>query len=145
MADTATLAIWDALAAAILAGDTPPTRLIEDRFYRDGEVPAQTPQDAVGKILSYFLLGQLVEGPGGFVNQVGTTVRATVHAWASTPAHALRAARWLKLLLDGQRLTLDGFTVSGVVRVSLGGHAADPDGQAYQVPIGLDIETLEAA
>jgi hypothetical protein len=144
MTDTATLAVWDAIAAAITAGIDPPVRLIEDRFYRDGEVPAQTPVDAEDQILSYCLLGQDFEGEAGYINQVGQTSRYVIHCWANTPTNASRLYQWLKRTLHGRRLTLEGHTMAVGITMTKGGHTPDPDGRAYQVPADLDVETLAA-
>lgn len=131
---TATLAVWDAIGAAIQGAADPPDSLNPDRFYRDGEVP----RDAG---LGYYLFGQDFESEAGYVNQVGQVSRYTIHCWARTPTEASRLYAWLKGVLHDQRLPLTGNQMIGI-RMSKGGHVADPDGGAYQIPTALDVETL---
>lgn len=145
MTDTATLAVWDAIAGAILGASDPPQCLSDARFYRDGD-PAldDAPKGADGRILGYFLFGQDFEDEAGFVNQIGQASRYTIHCWANTPANASRLYQWLKRTLHDQRLTLAGNTMAVGIAMSKGGHTWDPDGTAVQVPAALTVETLAA-
>lgn len=149
---TATLAVWDAVVAVIVAEGVGPVDsqandlLNDDRVYRNGEVPESAanalidPEDGRG----YFLIGMAPESEAGFYNgEPGQLGLYRIHCWSRTPTNAERLYQWLKALLHDQRLTLDGHTqILGTV--SKGNHSRDPSGKAWQVPANYDVETVEA-
>ncbi len=140
---TATLAVWDAVVAAIIAAPAGPVDgadadlLNAQRVYRDGEVPETA-------ALSYYLLGIAPESEAGFYNgERGQLGLYRIHCWSTTPTNAARLYQWLKVRLHDQRLLLDGHTqVTGTV--SSAGHARDREGRAWQVIANYEVETLEA-
>lgn len=139
MPDTAVLAVWDAIGAAIDAGTNWPGALGVPRWYRNGEVPVTAP-------LGYFLLGQAPEGEAGFYNgQAGQSGTYRIHCWATTATNAARLYGWLKSILQDRKLTLAGHVMWQGGALTKHGEQADADGKAWQVPADYDVETLEAA
>lgn len=126
----------DALATAIRTGASPPMHLNADRFYRDGEVPAEAP-------LGYFLLGAVLEDPSGFYHRPGSAASYRVHCWADTHTNAIRLYAWLHGLLHGVRLTLDGHTV-WQCSVRLIGSGRDAESEARQAIAEVEMEALAA-
>lgn len=133
---TAIVSAWDAMGTAISAGSNPPAELPDPRFYRDGEVPVNAP-------LGYYLLGQPLEDPAGFINQPGNSGSYTVHCWASTLARAARLYTWLEGLLHGSRLPVTGHTVWRC-SVRAAGSGRDADSNARQIIARVDMDTVVA-
>lgn len=145
MADTAVLSVHDALAAAISQGANPPLGpgpgntqvqiLGSPRFYL-GKAPSTAP-------LGYYLFGAVSETDQGFYAQPGATGTYRIHCWADSSSNASRLYQWLKRLISGQILVLDGHTmVRGLLsRVT---DASDADSTAWQVIADYHVESLEA-
>jgi hypothetical protein len=144
MEDTATNAVWDAIAARIAAGVNPPTTpgfgrpiLGPERWYPNGQAPSSA-------VLGYFLFGQAPEDPAGNYNQEdGESGEFTIHCWADTKPNAQREYQWLKALLQSAPLVVDGFTVTELV-IRKGAETPDATSTAWQVPMVLRVETLDA-
>jgi len=150
--DTAVLAQWDALAAVINTGPGMPTGegpkgpvplLSNQRVYRGRATGAPAP----GPGSCYFLLGAAPEPNAGYYGegQDGQDGRYRIHCWADTITNANRLYQWLKRLIDGKRLPLEGFTmVEGGELVKLT-DAPDDASSAWQVEAEWHAETIEGA
>jgi hypothetical protein len=151
MAETASLAVWDALSAAINQGGASPVGpdgkpiLGTPRVYR-GKVPASRDivNPTTGAVQGYFLFGGDPEEDTEYYHEAGEEGVYTIHCWCDTKDNATRLYQWLKRLVHERILALDGHTmISG--RMSKGGSIANEGEDAWQVPADYRTETLEAA
>lgn len=152
MADSANL--WDAFTAAILAGPALANPLgapILDaidlstgqpwkRVYR-----GRTNANKAGTVPppGYFLLGLEVETESGLYNgEAAQDGLYRIHCWGKTPDDARQLYRWLKRVLHGVPLAVDGYEpVTGILSKS--GPTPDPDGSAWQIEATYEAEPVE--
>ncbi len=139
---TATLSVWDAVAAMINAEPVGPVSgtgrpiLGTPRFYR-GKVSG-TPAPG------YIVFGQRSEGEAGFYGRPGQDGVYRFHCWADTADNASRLYAWLKDLLQAARLDLTGHLMWRGASVRWVTDGPDTDNKAHQVVADVTVETLEA-
>lgn len=141
MSDTATLAVWDAIDAVIRAGQSEPLTQLGNPILGPKRVYwGDAPPNAA---LGYVLFGTAPEDDLGFRNgQDGEAAEFTIHCWADTLPNANRLFRWVKGLLE-TKPAVTGFTVIEW-EIRKGSEAPDAESTAWQVPMYLRVETLDA-
>lgn len=138
MADSVSPGLWDGVAVLINAAADPPAFLGSPRFHL-GEAPPNAP-------LGYVLFGQVGDLEAGYLNgQAGQAVRPRFHCWTPKPHQALALARWLKRVLHGVVIAVEGYEPVTLLYAGQSGPTADAGGRAWQVMQDYATEAMEAA
>lgn len=147
-----TIAIWDAVALAINTGANPPSDLVPGwpRYYF-GQVEPMTIGPNKGKMppTGYYIFGMSPESSDDRYNgRRGSIDLMRIHCWGKTPHAAERLYAWLKTLLHGEALSLEGHVITDGGSVSKSGPFAGPPGvegraDSWQVEANYDVTTGE--